>query len=212
MSILLVGANGNMGARYQAVLRHLGQPFEGVDRFHSPKSIREIADVSQGVIICTPTDTHLEYLQLFSDLRKPVLCEKPLCKDPQALAPVIAEYGHTRTPINMIFQYEELAPPMPAYGESTYNYFKHGTDGLVWDCIQIIALASGEIILEESSPIWTCQINGHSLRLSDMDQAYISHIAQWLKNPGQDTGWLMNVHFKTKEIENYSRGTHEPRH
>jgi hypothetical protein len=127
------------------------------------------------------------------------MCEKPLSKDPKALSEVLDLYGKSGTPLNMIYQYQELINPY-SEGYSIYDYFRHGTDGLAWDCIQIIGLAKGKIELSEVSPYWTCAINGWPLGLSDMDGAYVDHIERWMREPGQDLGELQDIHEKTYEI------------
>ncbi len=70
--------------------------------------------------------------------------------------------------------------------------------------MQVIGLARSEVVLKESSPIWSCMVNGKALKLSDMDAAYIMYIQSWLKAPKQDLGYLQSVHEKVDEMERRS--------
>lgn len=199
MSILLVGADGNMGGRYQAVLRFLNEEYVGVDKQHNRHYVAQQAAASDGIIIATPTDTHLDLLRDFHAYGKPVMCEKPLSKDPKGLSEVLDLYRKSGTPLNMIYQYQELANPH-SVGTTIYDYFRHGSDGLAWDCIQIIGLAKWALEISEASPYWTCAINGWTLELSDMDGAYVNHIEHWMREPGQDLGEIQAIHDKTFEF------------
>jgi hypothetical protein len=91
----------------------------------------------------------------------------------------------------MIHQYRHFETN--GNGHSVYDYFKHGNDGLVWDCFQVIALAKETIHLSEESPIWHCVINGTQLDLRHMDYAYLVEIREWLAdiNHGEEPeiGW-----------------------
>jgi hypothetical protein len=200
LSVLLVGAEGNMGKRYQAVMRFLGKDYVGVDKQHNRHYVAQQAMAADGIIIATPTETHLELLTEFLQYGKPVMCEKPLCKDPKGLSEVLDLYRKAATPLNMIYQYQELVNPL-SVGNTVYDYYRHGSDGLAWDCIQIIGLAKGALEIAEASPYWTCAINGWSLDLSDMDGAYVNHIERWMREPGQDLGELQAIHDKTYELK-----------
>lgn len=203
MSILIIGANGNMGLRYQAILKHLGKPFVGVDKECSPRQARKIAKHSDAVIIASPTHSHISYLYALHDLKKPVLCEKPFTKDVRELSDFVNKASPEDPNISMVYQYKELASKRR--GPSSYNYFKHGGDGLIWDCIQVIGLARDAVTLQEDSPVWKCQINGLNLRIADMDHAYVSFIEKWLSGEKQRLGDILDIHQKTYEMEKASQ-------
>lgn len=199
MSVLIVGGNGNMGRRYRAVLSALGEPFRIADIWSTEDDIVKEASAASGVIIATPTATHADMIKLCAPTGVPILCEKPITKslgELEALLDVLRKY---RTPFNMVFQYSELANQQTS-GLTYYDYYKHGGDSLAWDCIQIIGLARGEIILREESPIWRCVINGAPLSLADMDQAYVDFIERWLDRPGQDLNEIFSIHRKTHDF------------
>jgi len=99
-----------------------------------------------------------------------------------------------KTPFTVVMQYQELLNNN-TYGQSYYDYFRTGNDGLIWDCFQIIALSKLTPSINNTSPIWKCAINGQTLSLSDMDSAYISFLGKWLRNSiEQDTNYIFDIH------------------
>lgn len=199
MAILIMGANGNMGKRYAAILNYLGKEYIGVDVNNKPTEVAKALRKAEGVIVATPTETHLRILSSLKKCRKPILCEKPISKHIPNLSLLLDQFHETKTPLNMVYQYKELVDSK-AFGESEYNYFKHGSDGLVWDCIQIIGLAKGNVTIREDSPVWKCQINGEPLDIGLMDLAYIHHIKRWLKRPGQSLTEILDIHMKAAAL------------
>lgn len=213
--ILIVGADGNMGHRYKAVLDYIGLPYTGVDINSSILETIYQAKDCEGIIIATPTDTHYYILQKLYETKidTPVLCEKPLTRDIQQLHEITQVFAK-QIPLTMVLQYHfaDRLPGMVTYTESEvvygtyYNYFKHGNDGLKWDCIQIIGLSDGNGLIEETSPIWDCIINGERIDYSDMDEAYVKMIRHWRGNPGWNYRDLYDMHLKVLMVsENEKR-------
>lgn len=196
MSILVIGCHGSMGRRYQAILSYLGKPFRGVDLEHNRHYARKLAEESDGIILATPTKTHVELIREYLPLQKPILCEKPVCKDVAELKGLMAEIKDAKTPFRMMYQYQILADSS-RIGKTHYNYFRHGSDGLAWDCLQIVGLARGECRLKESSPVWSCMINGKRLSIEHMDAAYVAYVQRWLQAPKQDPCEIIAAHEKT---------------
>ena len=159
-----------------------------------------MAKNSDGVIIATPTKTHIAFIERFIKHRKPILCEKPISTSIEALRDILADVRDSKTNLTMTMQYKILCKPT-ASGASYYNYYNTGKDGLVWDCIQIIGLSNGVVRIDNNSPIWTCSINGHVLSIADMDGAYVEYVRRWIKGPGQDISEIKEVHEKTHEVE-----------
>lgn len=204
MSILVVGGRGNMGKRYRAILNFLGIESTVVEKEHSTTYMKRMAQASEGIIIATPTNTHVDLIRSFIPSGKPILCEKPICRNPAELKELMREINESDTFLSMVMQYRMLAPkrfdrkrPPPSH----YDYFRHGTDGLAWDCIQIIGLAEGNLMLGETSPVWKCTINGKKLDIGQMDRAYVEFIADWLDDPGDDLSEVLEMHEKTLEVE-----------
>lgn len=176
-----------MGKRYQAILKFLEQKFVCFDLEHDRLEVLKYCVGVNGVILCTPTDTHAQWLNDLITIRcKKILCEKPIVKDPYELFEIYERAKEYEIDIKMMMQY--IYPNLKGVGgasgegESYYDYFRHGSDGIFWDCLQIIGLARGEVKLYESSPIWRCVINGAPLKIGQMDRAYIWFVGQWLRD------------------------------
>jgi hypothetical protein len=194
---LIIGSEGSMGKRYQAILKHLHEPFEKYDpKLHGSKfpDDREF----KRFIIASPTDTHAMWVKKLDVYKRPILCEKPLSKDLEEVEDIL----QCESPITMMMQYYMLADKQ-SYGPSFYNFYHHGPDGMVWDCFQIIALAKGEVELHETSPIWKCMINGRNIQRGHMDGAYVEFVREWIRGglPALGRIQLMLWHRKVKEFE-----------
>lgn len=195
-----------MGKRYQAIFRYLGIQFQAFDALHGLDEILRSASASEGVVIASPTATHAQYIEALAPLRKPILCEKPVTKDLLQLRRLISLCRDAGTPLRMMFQYSMLVSSS-RIGRSFYNYFRHGNDGLIWDCLQIIALARGTLVLKEESPVWSCVINGQKLNIAHMDAAYIAYVQKWLRDPAQDLGEIYLIHERVQQAEENHRAT-----
>ena len=193
-----------MGVRYQAILKHLDEPYWCVDIGTSEANIINMAEKADRIIICTPTDTHFRFLSILLPIQKPILCEKPIVCSTKQVEEVLKIATLFKTHFSMMMQYAELIPyPHVKSGVSLYNYFRSGKDGLIWDCMQIIALANGSVELQNNSPIWKCIINGTELSSSDMDKAYLSFVRKWIEDKiNQSHDDLLLFHRKTEELFN----------
>lgn len=193
--IMIIGANGSMGRRYQALLNYLGRFHIDVD-IENISIIEELGDKCKGFIIATPTWTHFRFFKRISEFKKPILCEKPLSTDMDEVCEML------KTPLRMMLQYLVLNPiPGVMDGHSHYNYFNTGKDGLKWDATQIIGLARHGCTIQNNSPFWDCRLNGKELDLSWMDRAYLKYLEMWFKEPNQDPGFLRELHVKVNEFQ-----------
>jgi hypothetical protein len=189
--VCIIGGNGNMASRYKAIFEIMN-----IDVVVWDIGIKPDVSGVDGFLVTTPTPIHYEVLQEIIPFRKPILCEKPVVKTMLELAEIRKRCEACGTPFQVVMQYCWLVDPLHV-GESRYDYFRHGNDGLVWDCFQIIALAKGEVTLSEKSPIWDCVINGHRLNLSAMDFAYIEMIRAWTERPNsQPWDFIIECHQK----------------
>ena len=194
-SVLLVGGNGNMGRRYQAILNSMRVPYL-IDDVGCRIGRNDYEGFSH-ILVATPTDTHADVLKTWSERagkNVKFLCEKPITKNLDELQKLL----DTIPNLSMMTQYKELVKPISA-GPSFYDYFKHGSDGLVWDTMQTIGLARHGVEVQEKSPIWICKINGHSLEIGHMDVAYCLHVAKWIEGENQDPLETFEIHRKTAE-------------
>ncbi len=206
--ILVYGARGNMGRRYMAILRSLGITSYGVDLDTDPRAIphKEAA----GYIIATPTDTHIRLMRALLPQKRPILCEKPWSKDIHELRDFMSDLGEgDKRRLSMVAQYRHLIPGLRGRGVSLYDYYRHGGDGLAWDCIQIVGLSNGPVILREKSPVWRCLINGHTINVGGMDGAYVTDVQEWVSGRGLSINFISEAHEKTHEKAlELSRGLH----
>ena len=183
--VYFVGYEGNMARRYRACLDYLGIKHCGVDLGGVETGAVYDCD---GIIIATPTPTHMNMIKRYAAFDKPILVEKPISLDP-----FILNGGN----VQMVNQYAYCGPF--SGGETYYNNWNTGKDGMAWDCINIIGLAEGKCTIENTSPIWKCMINGKELTLADIDLSYIKMIDSWTKNPVSNTDYILKAHKKVRD-------------
>jgi hypothetical protein len=189
-NIAIIGSKGNMGRRYRAILDYLQIEVQGLDVGDKLDSLDyEIAD---GFIVASPTFTHEFFLNHLGQYGKPILCEKPIL-----IGELDPKFKY-RELVRMVNQYEYLIDKYWS-GDTYYNYYKSGGDGLAWDTINILGLSKKRPELKNDSPIWKCQINGKPLSLADMDSAYIKMVMDWTKNKKSNWEYAVEAHRKVLE-------------
>lgn len=195
-STLIIGSNGNMGSRYRAILNYLDVPFWGYDiNDANGDTLENLVPYTAKIIVATPTKTHFDVLRQIHWIRSgvlapnklDVLCEKPVTKSLDELAE-IKKFKFNTYCVN---QYNYLPRPEFMAGETYYNYFKSGQDGLAWDCFPLFVLAKENVGLDNSSPIWHCGINGFGISIQHMDWAYMEMINDFL-GPMEEV-WNLDV-------------------
>lgn len=202
MKVFIKGIEGNMGRRYKAIMEKFygGRVFVmGADiNTANPKDLITF----DRFIVTTPTKCHADDLLELSEYQKPILCEKPITTSFQALQGLFEKLGDKKQLITMVNQYKYLKRPKRIdhpKGLTKLDYYKTGSDGLAWDCINIIGEAKGDIILNNESPIWTCIINGYALNIKNMDLAYISMLHDFLTNPKTNWKYIKESHRKVEK-------------
>lgn len=203
MRYAVIGGRGNMGQRYCHILRwlqHEAIPVDIADKCPDSSTL-------DGYIVATPTQFHVKDILRLGPTRLPILCEKPLstdCRDVRAICKVIEDNDWNVTMVN---QYEQLIGSLDK-GPSHYDYFKTGPHGVAWDCINILGLASGNVWLNNNSPVWTCSLNGKELNIKDMDSAYINMMRQWIRTPQKPghLAYIVKAHEKAQEYEKTNKG------
>lgn len=198
-NVFILGSKGNMGRRYHVILNMLGVAVTGTDVDGTLAGI-ERAD---GIIIATPTDLHLQHLDAMIRFHLPILCEKPFTKDITKLHSFYDRHGAKVDYIRMVNQYQYMISSN-AYGDTEYNYFKTGGDGLVFDCLNIIGLAKGNCVLKNDSPIWKCKINGQTLSQGLVDKSYVDMIEDWVKHPSSNFQYAKTAHEKASAWPKFS--------
>lgn len=177
-----------------AILKNMNVKCFGVDKEFTKRDIIRASANFDRFILCTPTNTHAVLLRDLIPLRKPILCEKPVTKDLEELQEILDLAQKHQTPFTVVMQYQELLNNN-TYGQSYYDYFRTGNDGLIWDCFQIIALSKLTPSINNLSPIWKCSINGQTLSIADMDSAYVGFVSKWLRDSiNQDPNYIYDIH------------------
>lgn len=195
--LVLLGSEGSMGKRYQAILKSLNIEHTCFDKDPDMNALNKACRHSRYAIIATPTETHTQLIEYLVENRIPeILCEKPICKDIDELKKNYAKVMEYGSRLTMMFQYSLMANER-TIGDTYYDYFRHGKDTLAWDCIQIIGLARGAVWLSNKSPTWRCLINGKPLGLNMMDKAYVKFVENWLNGKvNQDPRQIIAMHEK----------------
>lgn len=202
-SLFIVGIEGNMGRRYQAVARYLGIDCSGCDI--SSSRVERIPPKDALVLIATPTERHLnDCFSYLASGEHDVLCEKPIVKTRDDLEKL---KGINLDRLYMVNNYcYTYKDDINLYEDHTrYDYYMSGKDGLVWDCIQLFGLAKGPVFLNNTSPIWNCVINGKFLQRQIIDESYVAMIIDFFHErkhlwSGQK---IIEIHEKVlKYIEN----------
>lgn len=198
MNVCVIGCDGNMGRRYMAILRMLEVEYAGVDL--KPENRYYYSNLFTHFIIATPTDTHAEILHWLMDERPGrhrILVEKPVCKDAKEvanLAKKAEEGGHKVYMVNQYAYRGYSSRGGGGYGKTKtnltlYDYYQSGSDGLAWDCIQLLHMAEGEIRLSNDSPVRACMINGRVYDSSHTDKLYVKMIRNFLAGDRKKYLW-----------------------
>lgn len=195
-SVFIVGRLGNMGRRYEAILKTMGISVHGIDsEFEVPKiSLNDV----DGFIIASPTKLHTRHVDKYLSFGKPVLCEKPICFSSDEISQINQICGMKLKNLRMVNQYAYLVDDSER-GETIYDYYNTGKDGLAWDCINIIGLSTGKVTIDNKSPVWFCQINGEKLAIADMDKAYVAMIKDWVNCPRENWEYIVDAHRKVEK-------------
>ena len=179
--ICIIGVKGNMGRRYSSICNSLKIKYTGID-INDPLPIN-VAKYTH-YIVSTPTHSHekiLHYLCAVNSLPLKILCEKPIVsKDVRPVLQFAEERKHEIYMVNQYAYYSHLFSISD--GETSYDYYNSGGDGLFWDCIQLIYLARGNVQLSNENPIWSASVNGHKLDRDVIDLCYMKMITDFYQN------------------------------
>lgn len=185
--VLLIGGLGSIGKRYQAICRYLNIPFTVWDVNESPPP--GLMELSTRFLICSPTSTHMRWINFLVSFQKPILCEKPITRNIDDLERFMISNAplYSDTDIRMVCNYEyarclssEAEAPT---NETIINNYYTGNDGLYWDCIQLIEIANGPVYFNNTDPVWSLMINGINISREMVDESYVSMIRDWMDAP-----------------------------
>lgn len=187
---LIVGSKGNMARRYAAIFKHLGVDYVGIDQGDAAP----IKGTFDSILLCTPTWRHIDDIFFSMGAAVPVLCEKPIGTNLTSVLDLCDMAQTSGLALRMVNQYAHIN--IKSEGLTSYSYYNSGKDGLVHDCISLVALARGDIRLSNISPIWKCTLNGTRLSPAVMDHAYIAMIEDWLRGNVSDIPYIRSAHQK----------------
>lgn len=189
MTVCVIGANGSMGRRYQAILKYLGVPFTTIDLgdndFHDRFDSENFWSGFARAIIAAPTSTHYFWAFQCIKNKKPFLCEKPLSKkvdECEHLMQFAKESGVQAFVVNNYwYAFRETLGKHkdPFDWNITYNYYNTGKDGLWWDVCQLLYINEGAWVQTEA-PSWWCTIKGTSVPYKWLEMSYVWMLQDWI--------------------------------
>lgn len=203
MNILLIGSHGNIGMRYQAVLRYLGVSFDCYDtKIHD--RVPHLPQFSHA-IVATPIAPHVQWcIDLAKAGVKNILCEKPIAKDPKDIIELQKLQKEMMCDIRMVCNWQFVMRDCKlgvGQHQIFYDYYNTGADN-EWDLIQPLFISNGQHVFRRNSPIFKCMIDGNSIDRKDFDYSYIAMLHHWLS--GMDVLWnLEDALDATKKIISY---------
>lgn len=208
MRILVVGARGNMGVRYSTILRYLKEDVLEADQGDAWWRLQY-----DRAIIATPTSRHIDDLEIAIHEGKPILCEKPICKDSEdveALSLSAKRHGvdarmvcNWKYAINLaLMRANNNKGKVAVQGEMaiTYNYFNSGRDGFCWDMIQPIYLA-GVLKYDLTYPAFEVSVDGVELTQRHFDESYVLMLSEWLNGDPKQLWSLEDATRATRKVE-----------
>lgn len=172
---LIIGGNGSIGRRYQAISRHLGERYDVFDQVGSGAfDLKKVyLDGFRRAIIASPTETHVGYCDRLVAAGVPFLCEKPLSQSVEDCERLVSKDGFVVNNYAFLTQKYSYRPHLK------YDYFHTGKDGILWDCAQIIYLDPHAEIRTES-PFWNFKVDYQWVSYRDLEQSYVDMIRAFL--------------------------------
>lgn len=188
--ILLIGGEGSIGRRYQAVLRALGVEFKVYDRSPQKKDyglsdllFAQLVSKTKHAIIASPTSTHFDYCLTFERNGIPYLCEKPVSMDPKELTIL---KGFKAGYVVNNWSYIGTNAYLPLVPKSiSYDFYNTGRDGLLFDVCQLIYLAkkTGAFLsVRRDSHFWDVTWDGQEVPYRFIEESYLQMVRAFLKD------------------------------
>lgn len=185
--VLIVGELGNMGKRYKTILDFLKIENKGIDLGE------RIPKHWDSCIVTTPTDTHYDVVKNLEIFKRPILCEKPLSKNPNEIKKLKGDIFLVCN-WKFVFPYDLYADE----NKCRYNFYNTGKDGIIWDLCQLIYLDEDIPIIDNDSPIFAASINGIPVSLEMIQWSYIRMLDLWA-NGKYDRFWNLEDALKMTE-------------
>lgn len=194
MKIAVIGALGNMGRRYCAIIKYIGHEIEPIDIGCGGS----LVDCDRA-IIATPIEGHYEWIQSCFDKDIPWLCEKPITMRMDIMEKIHRQWKTLAAPGYMVNNWcYTLNPELhPNSHNIVYNYYNTGADG-VWDLIQPLYL-SKNFVFARNSPTFSTLVDEQHVTLEDMDRSYPMMIQDWL-GPNKFTWDIQDALAATRKL------------
>lgn len=212
LRILLIGGMGSIGSRYREILRQLGIAFEildtdGRDPHFDVEKYLETSKFDK-VIICTPTHTHEEYVDMLLDLKKPLLCEKPVSKNTDVTLQLANKASYLNVPAFVVNNYafiERERPLKECFPRTlSYQYYNTGRDGLLWDCCQLVYLAfkeRAELRLDRKGAIWKFHLGDFEVPYRWVEESYYQMIIAFADGFYDKLWTLFDGHLMSETVQ-----------
>ena len=193
MKLILIGSNGSIARRYCAVLDALRISF---DSFDDPtyEPFTQSFDGYTHAIIASPTNTHISWIDQLTP--KFILCEKPVSKNPEAIAARRGNHG-----LYVVNNYQFL-PCANVKKKIAYDFYNTGRDGLIWDVCQLVYLAwknKVELEVKRRSFWWDCKWGQHQVVYHEIEKSYYHMLKAFLSGDTSNL-WDMNAALKMSEL------------
>lgn len=180
MKVLVLGGLGSIGSRYMLILKHMGVACESWDMADPHGYASELTDLEfTHAIVATPTRTHYMYTRKLIEMGIPTLCEKPLSTSIDECEYLVGYAGERGASAHVVCNYNYTLAGKLSSPHIEYDYYKTGSDGLYWDCCQLLYLDQFASLRNES-PWWQFVVNGYEVAYRDLEISYVKMLQDWL--------------------------------
>ena len=169
--IIVLGGNCGIGKRYRSILSHIGVEHRSYDindvpRYHD----------ATGIIVATPTKTHVDILAHQVPINVPCLCEKPISLNPSEIMTLNGR------PIWMVCNWLYLPGVDRKWisNDIRYDYYDQGRESPIENLAQPLALAINPSTILGESPIFRLTINNCPVTVEDVQRSYVTMISDFL--------------------------------
>lgn len=176
--VLIIGSKGNIGRRYVSIMQTYNIDGYEYDIINIKESVHDLIDKSTHVLIATPPESHVHYINLALSKGKYVLCEKPISYN---LDDIKYLHNHpNKDKLNMVCnwiflpQYDIILQPNSYTIE--YNWFYYGKNA--WDLIQPLYLS--HTFTYHSYPLFSVKVDNEMFTQQDFNYSYLKMIKAWL--------------------------------
>lgn len=197
---LVIGALGSIGRRYVKILENLGcEVFSAdINDGYAISMASFNAHSIMRVIVASPTDTHLKYMEILEDTNAHVLIEKPVLMTKEQYV-CLSDRVKSKTRMVSNWLWLPSVFPIPGMNVIYYNYFDQGKEKYEFNMAQPIYLGKKQSVFKNDSTVFRCSINSYQVFTEDVQRSYISMIEEWIKEPEENRLWTLEDSYKMTE-------------